>query len=111
MSREFGKLPNLGVAAKVRINSGLSIRADHTALCRRFRSLRPSSSLLNGSSLHSSFSIQHSVFIPYLKGWSSAFLPLYWPIVLPGDQRLTLFPVVKIQPWVKVLGFCHHRAI
>ncbi|GBN57210.1 hypothetical protein AVEN_222259-1 [Araneus ventricosus] len=54
----------------------------------------------------SSFSTQHSVFIPYLKGWSSAFLSLHWIIVLPGDQRLTFHvPSGQIRPWGKFLGF------
>ncbi|GBN23649.1 hypothetical protein AVEN_34815-1 [Araneus ventricosus] len=58
------------------------------------------------------FSIQHSVFIPYLKGWSSAFLPLHWLIVLPGDQRLPFSVPSGQTPTVgKVLGFCHHQAI
>ncbi|GBO18494.1 hypothetical protein AVEN_244889-1 [Araneus ventricosus] len=39
-------------------------------------------------------------FIPYLKGWSSAFCPLHWLIVLPGDQRPTFHvPSGQIQSW------------
>ncbi|GBM19854.1 hypothetical protein AVEN_186132-1 [Araneus ventricosus] len=52
------------------------------------------------------FSTQHSVSIPYLKEWSSAFLSLHWIIVLPGDQRLT-FSVSsgQIRPWGRFLSF------
>ncbi|GBN36353.1 hypothetical protein AVEN_191372-1 [Araneus ventricosus] len=51
-------------------------------------------------------SIQHSLFIPYLKGWSSAFLSLHWIIVLPDEQRLTFHdPSGQIQPWGRFLGF------
>ncbi|GBM70150.1 hypothetical protein AVEN_210266-1 [Araneus ventricosus] len=57
--------------------------------------------------LHSAF-----CFHRYLKGWRSAFLPLYWLIVLPGDQRLTFHvPSGQIQSWGRFLGFATTEAI
>ncbi|GBN94240.1 hypothetical protein AVEN_141516-1 [Araneus ventricosus] len=57
--------------------------------------------------LHSAF-----CFYPLPQGWSSAFLPLHWLIVLPGDQRLTFHvPSGQIQTWRRLLGVATIGAI
>ncbi|GBL96603.1 hypothetical protein AVEN_207775-1 [Araneus ventricosus] len=57
------------------------------------------------------FSIPHSVFIPYLKGWSSSFLSLHWTIVFP-DRPTAKSPDSQwsIPTVGKVLEFPHHRS-
>ncbi|GBN28696.1 hypothetical protein AVEN_162329-1 [Araneus ventricosus] len=113
MSREFGKLPIsrclLPKSELIRNFKSEMI----TQLSSALRSLKPKFETPNSvPPPFFFFSTQHSVFIPYLKGWSSAFLSLHWIIVLPGDQQLTFqVPSGQIRPWGRFLCFATTGAI
>ncbi|GBN74785.1 hypothetical protein AVEN_34162-1 [Araneus ventricosus] len=107
MSREFGIVP---ISQCLLPKSELIRDLKSELMTQIFSALRTlktkcetPKTVLHRASL---FSTQHSVFIPYLKGWSSAFLSLHWIIVFLVDQRLNLhIPNGQLRPWERFLSF------
>ncbi|GBO24599.1 hypothetical protein AVEN_79194-1 [Araneus ventricosus] len=112
MSREFGIVPIsqclLPKSELIRDFKSELITQLFSALWRLKTKFETPKSVLHRAPV----STQHSIFIAYLKGWSSAFLSPHWTIVFLVDQQLNLqIPNGQLRPWGKFSSFPTSGAI